>query len=105
MSKFVFVEKLSELPWWVGPKWVSIYIGRKSDHDKYEMRKWIEENCEHEVAVFGRTRWPKTGESNWTSVISGDGTADVYFEDRKEAAMFKLAWGVEELPINQRVYR
>lgn len=94
MSKFVFVEKQNELPWWIDCNWTAIPISRLDDNDKYKMRKWIESMCTDEVIVFGKTRWPKVGERDYAGIMTGDGSFDVYFENPKEAALFKLTWFV-----------
>lgn len=97
MSKFIFIEKLSELEWWIEKDWPYVFVDSTDDIcDKRKLRRWIEENCQKEVVVFGRTAWPNFGERNYGEVISGDGSIDVYFEDYDEAMFFKLVWGTSE---------
>lgn len=103
MSKFVFVEKLSELEWWIDRKWPCVFLSLVDRYDKCEIRRWIEENCQKEVVVFGRTAWPERGEMDYGIIMSGDGSIDVYFEDYDEAMFFKLVWGsLDGKPDNDR---
>lgn len=93
MSDFVFVEKISELYFWIRPEWQKIYVHCPSDNKKYEMKEWIENTCQCRVIVFGRSRYPYLHEFDWQKVICGDGSIDIYFENDDEATLFKLTWG------------
>jgi len=102
MSKFVYIEKLDELEWWIDSSWICIYVD--SVPNKLDLRNWIEENCVDDIIVFGRTRWPAENEINYAVLLGGDGSVDIYCKNLNDAASIKLIWG-GGAPRENRIYQ
>ena len=88
--------------WYVPAYWPwACYIPREelnSQTDRrYEIRRWINDNCRHMVYGWNHCSYVESGESNYARKLNPYGDITLYFTDYEDFLAFQLSRDPQEL--------
>lgn len=94
-DQIYIVDRESDVKWYLDKEAISFYISLKDNHK--ELRDWLEEMTVDRVVISGQGKLPRKGTTDHPTLsiyemIYRD-QYRVYFENEKDAMLFKLTWG------------
>ena len=97
MDKFIYITSEDHLKWCVPSTGVwSMFFTREFLDDlpnpRYEIRTWIEENCQDLVYAWNNCRTPQVGDTAWGPKVVPTGDISLYFSSFEDYTNFNLTW-------------
>lgn len=92
--RIYIVDREDQVVWYLDPKSISFYLNLRDN--KREVREWLEEMTDDIVVISGQGKMPRCGTQDHPNNVYQSIQRDqfrVYFENEKDAMLFKLAWG------------
>lgn len=95
MTRIHIVDREALVEWYLDPASISFYVNLRDN--KREVREWLEEMTDGIVVISGQGKLPRRGTTDHPTLsiyehIYRD-QYRVYFENERDAMVFKLVWG------------
>jgi hypothetical protein len=96
MGEFIYYSSFDHARWFVDPKLEGIDLTAEVLDEypgkRFEIKNWIESNCEGKVWMWNGVETPVTGEQFWGRKIIPQGGGTFFFEQENDCILFMMTW-------------
>ena len=83
-----------ELDFFVDDDWAVVQLNISEKRSKRRATEWLERYGTGRIVIYNGAHRPTAGTKNWGDQLLGSGSYYFFFENKKTAAMFKVAHDV-----------
>jgi hypothetical protein len=97
MEKFRYLSSADHAAWYVplehqGEVYLESTILNEFMNKRYQIREWIETNCQGWVLAWNNTSTPHNGQDKWGTLLAPQGHISLFFELETDRILFQLTW-------------